>query len=73
MDEHENVIGFLGEKGVLYCSRDCSSLAGGAFGDEIDQEEYEALLESESIPAAGLCCPACGAEFVVSWPDPEPS
>jgi hypothetical protein len=72
MDESENVIGFLGENGVLYCSRECSSRGGQTSGSEIDQDEYEALIESESIPAAELCCPACGAEFVVSWPDREP-
>ena len=71
MDEHENVIGFLVRDGVLFCSRDCAARHGGAIGYEVDQDEYEALVESGSVAAEGLC-PACGAEFAVSWPEREP-
>ena len=72
IDEHEDVIGFLGSDGVLYCSRDCALRQGSFSGEEVDPDEFESLLESESI-SAGALCPGCGAEFVVSWPDAEPN
>jgi hypothetical protein len=37
----------------------------------VDQDEYDALVETEQIHEGGLC-PGCGAEFVVSWRDREP-
>ena len=73
MDENEDVIGFLGKEGVLFCSSECCLRYGAGIGSEIDQDEYDALVEGESIPAAGPCCPGCGAEFSASWPDREPS
>ncbi len=71
MNEQTDAIGFLAKDGVLFCSRECASRHGGVIGYEVDQDEYEALVESESIQPGGLCA-GCGAEFSVSWPDREP-
>lgn len=64
-------IGFLGEKGALYCSEECARRAGKAPVRPVDQDEYEALTESGQVPAEALC-PSCGQEFPVVWPDREP-
>ena len=72
MDDEPDVIGFLGTDGALYCSRTCASSHGVQVGYEVDQDEYESLLESGSLQAVGLC-PGCGAEFTVSWPEREPN
>ena len=72
MDDREDVIGFLGSDGVLYCSGACALQRGSDAGFEVDQDEFESLVESESLSAGGLC-PECGAEFAVSWPDREPN
>jgi hypothetical protein len=72
MDEQEGVIGFLGSDGVLYCSKACALRQGSFTGYEVDQDEYDSLVEGESLSAGGLC-PDCGAEFAVSWPDREPN
>jgi len=66
-------IGFLAsEDGVLFCSRACALERGKSNGYEVDQDEYEALVEAGDL-ASGLVCPACGAEFRVSWPERQPS
>ncbi|MEX0880401.1 MAG: hypothetical protein WD451_11840 [Thermoanaerobaculia bacterium] len=70
MDEQTGAIGFLGSDGALYCSRACA-LRQGTDGDEVDQEEYESLLEGDSLQPGSLC-PVCGGEFPVSWPDRQP-
>ncbi len=72
MVEEENVIGFLGSDGVLYCSEACALSRGSFAGYEVDQDQYESLLENESLPGGGLC-PACGAEFAASFPEREPN
>ena len=72
MDEQEDVIGFLASDGVLYCSKTCAQRRGRLTGYAVDQDEYESLIESESVSAAGLC-PTCGAEFANSWPEEEPN
>lgn len=69
MDEEQDVIGFLAKDGALFCSRECASRHGGTIGYEVDQDEYDALVESQTVQAGGLC-PGCGAEFAVSWPEP---
>jgi hypothetical protein len=66
------VIGFLGSDGTLYCTRACASGHGVTVGNEVDQDEYEALVESESVRPLALC-PACGMEFPFSWPEREPN
>jgi hypothetical protein len=70
--DEQDVIGFLGSDGTLYCSKACALRQGCFTGCAVDQDEYESLMESESLSAGGLC-PACGAEFAVSWPDREPN
>ena len=65
-------IGFLTSDGVLYCSKECASDHGVSSGYDVDQDEYESLVESESLQAVDLC-PGCGAEFPVSWPEREPN
>lgn len=72
MDDQQDMIGFLGSDGTLYCSKDCALRQGSFTGYEVDQDEYESLVESEALSAGGLC-PGCGAEFAVSWPDREPN
>jgi hypothetical protein len=54
MDEQPDVIGFLGSNGTLYCSRACA-LRQGTEGDEVDQDEYDSLLEGESLRPGSLC------------------
>ncbi len=72
MEQPIDAIGFLGSDGVLYCSRTCAVKQARIGGYEIDQDDYEGLVESEAL-AAGSVCPGCGAEFAVSWPDREPN
>jgi hypothetical protein len=72
MEESLDAIGFLGSDGILYCSRACAVKEGRTVGYEVDQDEYESLVENEAI-AEGSLCPGCGAEFAVSWPDREPN
>ena len=71
MDEQVEVMGFLAKNGVLYCSRACATAHGQSGGNDVDQDEYEALVEGGTLPLATLC-PVCGAEFAVEWPEPEP-
>jgi hypothetical protein len=71
-EEAFEVIGFLSGDGVLYCSQACASNHGISVGYDVDQDEYESLVESESLKPVGLC-PGCGSEFAVSWPEPEPN
>ena len=71
MDD-QDVIGFLGSDGVLYCSKACALRQGSFSGYEVDQDDYESLLEGGSLSAGGLCS-GCGAEFAVSWPNREPN
>lgn len=71
MEQRSNGIGFLASDGVLFCSRACALKEGRKAGYEVDQDEYESLVESGSLQAEGLC-PACGVEFSVSWPEREP-
>jgi hypothetical protein len=71
-EDVSEVIGFLSSHGVLYCSQACASSHGVSAGYDVDQDEYESLVESESLPAVGLC-PGCGAEFPVSWLEREPN
>ncbi|HEU5250529.1 MAG TPA: hypothetical protein VFW15_11135 [Thermoanaerobaculia bacterium] len=74
MNDEQDVIGFLGSDGVLYCSRACASRLGVSAGYEVDQDEYESLVESESLQGVGVgLCPGCGAEFIVTWPEREPN
>jgi hypothetical protein len=72
MEQPLDAIGFLGSDGVLYCSRACALQQGRTVAYEVDQDDYEGLVESEAL-AAGSVCPGCGAEFAVSWPDREPN
>jgi hypothetical protein len=65
-------IGFLGSDGALYRSKDCALRQGSRSGYDVDQDEYESLIESETLSAGGLC-PGCGAEFAVSWHDLQPN
>ncbi len=71
MDEQLEVMGFLAENGVLYCSRACAIAQGQSRGNEVDQDEYEGLVEGGTLAEATLC-PVCGAEFAVEWPEPGP-
>jgi hypothetical protein len=71
-EEVTDVIGFLGSDGSLYCSLACATEHGISTGNDVDQDEYEALVESESVRALALC-PGCGTEFPFSWPDREPN
>lgn len=72
MDEGNGAIGFLTTDGSLYCSRDCALRDGKPGGYDVDEEEYESLLEGASL-APGIVCPSCGSEFTVSWPEREPN
>lgn len=72
MNDRQDMIGFLGSDGALYCSKECALRQGSFTGYEVDQDEYESLVESETLSAGGLC-PGCGAEFAVSWPHREPN
>jgi len=72
MEEALDAIGFVGSDGVLYCSRSCALEQGRTVGYEVDQNEYEGLVESGALES-GSVCPACGAEFAVSWADREPN
>jgi hypothetical protein len=73
MNDERDVIGFLGSDGVLYCSPACASRLGVAGGYQVDQDEYESLIESESLQGVGVgLCPGCGTEFIVAWPEREP-
>ena len=72
MDEQSDTIGFLAADGTLYCSQSCALLQGRPTGYDVDDDEYESLLEGGSLTAGGVC-PACGAEFAVSWPEREPN
>lgn len=65
-----DVIGFLGSDGSLYCSRACAAVHGVPVGNDVDQDEYDALVESESVRALALC-PGCGTEYPFSWPERE--
>jgi hypothetical protein len=71
-EEVSESIGFLGSAGALYCSEECASAHGVSSGYDVDQDEYESLVESESLQAVDLC-PGCGAEFPVFWPEVEPN
>jgi hypothetical protein len=71
-EDVSDVIGFLSSDGVLYCSQACASSHGVSAGYDVDQDEYEALVVSESLEAVSLC-PGCGSEFTVSWLDREPN
>lgn len=72
VENEVDVIGFVGSDGALYCSKACALREGNFAGYEVDQDEYESLVEGESV-SAGALCPGCGAEFAVSWPDREPN
>lgn len=69
MDERQEVIGYLTDDGVLYCSRECPGAKKRA-GREVDQDEYEALVEGGGLVPESVC-PGCGAEFSVQWPEDE--
>ncbi len=71
MDEQRDLMGFLGDDGVLYCSRTCAARRGTSAGNEVDTDEYEGLVEGGTVQAGGLC-PVCGEEFAVCWPGREP-
>jgi hypothetical protein len=71
-EDVSEVIGFLSSDGVLYCSQACASAHGISEGYDVDQDDYDSLIESKSLQAVGLC-PGCGAEFPVSWPEREPN
>jgi hypothetical protein len=71
-EEVSESIGFLSSDGILFCSKACASDHGVSLGYDVDQDEYESLIESEALQAVGLC-PGCGAEFPVSWPGREPN
>ena len=70
MEERTNGVGFLASDGVLFCSKACAVREGRHAGYEVDPDEYEGLVESGSLQAGSLC-PACGAEFSVSWTERE--
>jgi hypothetical protein len=72
VDEQGDTIGFLAADGALYCSQSCALLRGQSAGYEVDEDEYEGLLEGGSLAAGGVC-PGCGAEFAVAWPEHQPN
>jgi len=72
MEETLETIGFLGSDGVLYCSRSCARERGRSVGYDVDQDDYDGMVESGALQAASFC-PACGSEFTASWPDREPN
>jgi hypothetical protein len=72
MEETLEMIGFLGSDGVLYCSRFCALRKARSGGCDVDQDDYDGMVESGALQAASFC-PACGSEFTASWPDREPS
>jgi hypothetical protein len=72
VDEQTDTMGFLAADGTLYCTQSCALLQGQSTGYDVDEDEYESLVEGGSL-AAGGACPACGAEFAVSWPEREPN
>jgi len=72
LEEESNAIGFLASDGVLYCSMACAKQQGRRTGYEVDQDEYESLIDSGRIAPEALC-PGCGTEFSVSWPEREPN
>jgi hypothetical protein len=72
MDEQQlGAIGFLAQNGVLYCSQACARAQGHSEGAEVDQDEYDSLVEDERL-AAVTVCPGCGAEFAIDWPERGP-
>ena len=72
MNEEREVIGFLAADGVLYCSEACARRKGKSGGNEVDQDEYDSLVENGAA-GAGAVCPGCGAEFPVEWAERERS
>ena len=46
LEEESNAIGFLASDGVLYCSMACAKQQGRRTGYEVDQDEYESLIDS---------------------------
>lgn len=70
--EGTEVLGFLTEGGDLYCSKDCAGARGHFAGIEVDQDEYEALVDDGRQQPVTVC-PGCGAAFAVEWPEREPS
>jgi hypothetical protein len=72
MEETPDTIGFLGSDGVLYCSRSCALERGRSAGYDVDEDDYDGMVESGALQAASFC-PACGAEFSPSWREREPN
>jgi hypothetical protein len=71
MSEQPEALGFLAANGVLYCSRACARAAGHFEGADVDQQEYDSLVE-DGKAAAVTVCPGCGAEFSIDWPERGP-
>ena len=68
MEDKADVLGFLRSDGVLHCSSACACQRGKTLAYEIGADDYEGLVESETLAAASVC-PKCGSEFAVSWPE----
>jgi hypothetical protein len=66
--ETPEVLGFLGDEGVLFCSRACAVRAGEREPTPVDGDEYASFAESGRAAAGGLC-PVCGAEYPLGWPE----
>ena len=71
MNEQSEALGFLAENGVLYCSRACARARGHSEGADVDQDEYDSLVDDGKLAAVSVC-PGCGAEFAVDWPERGP-
>jgi len=65
------LVGYRGGDGLLYCSRDCSAARGHADAAPVDQDEYQALVESGTLDRGQLICPVCGSEFALGWPEDD--
>jgi hypothetical protein len=63
-------LGYLGENGLLYCSSRCAAEAGRRKPYVVDEEDLDALMESEGLHP-GILCAQCGGAFPVSWPGRE--
>lgn len=70
--ENAETMGFLTTDGVLFCSQACAGARGHGEGMEVDQDDYEALVDDGKQEAVTVC-PGCGAPFAVEWPEREPS
>jgi hypothetical protein len=68
--EQARIAGFLGQDGLLYCSRPCADSAGQPDASPVEADEYDAVAERGQGRADTLC-PVCGGEYPSSWPDDQ--